>query len=231
MMIRFEKYKDLQVEENISLTVGASSFFNGMRIHNDGKDKGTPPATVKIGCHFHSGKGCVIRTSDHDFQRGYPVINGSIAGYKSADVTIGNYVWLGDDVLIMKGITIGEGAIIQARSVVVSDIPPLAIAGGHPCRVFASRDLEEFKFLKSIDFSPVQSATTEEKRAFFDARLAAFKGTADGAAPSAEIKPALPGTPRNRHPDFLIIGGMKCGTSSLGMPPTWPRPNCPSNTA
>ena len=216
MMIRFEKYKDLQVEENISLTVGASSFFNGMRIHNDGKDKGTPPATVKIGCHFHSGKGCVIRTSDHDFQRGYPVINGSIAGYKSADVTIGNYVWLGDDVLIMKGVTIGDGAIIQARSVVVSDIPPLAIAGGHPCRVFASRDLEEFNFLKSIDFSPVQSATTEEKRAFFDARLAAFKGTPDGTAPNAGVMPAQPGTPRNHHPDFLIIGGMKCGTSSLG---------------
>lgn len=225
MMIHFEKYKNLQVEDNIHFSVGASSFFNGMRIHNDGKAKATPPATVKIGCHFHSGKGCVIRTSDHDFARGYPIINGAIAGYKSADVTIGNYVWLGDDVLIMKGVTIGEGAIIQARSVVVSDIPALAIAGGHPCRVFSSRDPEEFKFLKSIDFSPVQSAGPEEKRAFFDARLAQFKASRDAPMAGAKTTNGEPGgeskadqdaKPRHRYPDFLIIGGMKCGTSSLG---------------
>lgn len=225
MMIRLEKYKDLQVEENVQFSVGASSFFNGMRIHNDGIAKGTPSAKVKIGSHFHSGKGCVIRTSDHDFQRGYPIINGSIAGYKSADVTIGSYVWLGDDVLIMKGVTIGEGAVIQARSVVVSDIPPLAIAGGHPCRVFSSRDPEEFKFLKSIDFTPLQSASTEEKRAFFDARLAEFKAsknpeTAGVVRPAAPQTPVTPKNPANksggRYPDFLIIGGMKCGTSSLG---------------
>ncbi len=175
MMIRIEKYKDLQVEENVELIVGRGSSFNGMRIHNDGRAKLTPPATVRIGCHFHSGKGCVIRTSDHDFSRGYPLVNGAIAGYKSADVTIGDYVWIGDDVLIMKGITIGYGAVIQARSVVVSDIPPLGIAGGHPCRVFSSRDPQEYEFFKSLGFTHVDSAEILEKRAIFNERLAEFR--------------------------------------------------------
>lgn len=213
MLIRFEKYKDLQVEENVEFSVGARSSFNGMIVHNDGKDKGTPRAKVRIGRYFHCGKGCVIRTSDHDFQRGYPIIHGSIAGYKSADVTIGNHVWLGDDVLIMKGVTIGQGAIIQARSVVVSDIPALSIAGGHPCRVFASRDPEEYNFLRNLDFTPVQALDDDAKRAFFDARFAEFKA---GLPQSKAGTGPGNGTPVGRHPDFLIVGGMKCGTSSLG---------------
>ena len=45
--------------------------------------------------------------------------------------------------------TIGEGAIIQAGSVVVNDIDKFAIAGGHPAKVFASRDVEHYLKLKS----------------------------------------------------------------------------------
>ena len=167
----------VNLSENVDLVLGKHCGFNGMLIQNDGSAKRTPRATVRIGNHFHSGRGCCIRTSDHDFARGYPMIHGELAGYKSADVTIGDYVWLGNEVLIMKGVTIGDGAIIQARSVVVCDIPPLAIAGGHPCRVFSSRDPEEFEFLKNIDFSPVKSAGMAEKRAFFDDRLAEFKAS------------------------------------------------------
>lgn len=167
----------VNLSENVDLVLGKHCGFNGMLIQNDGSAKRTPRATVRIGNHFHSGRGCCIRTSDHDFARGYPMIHGELAGYKSADVTIGDYVWLGNEVLIMKGVTIGDGAIIQARSVVVSDIPPLAIAGGHPCRVFSSRDPEEYKFFKNIDFSPVKSAGMAEKRAFFDDRLAEFKAS------------------------------------------------------
>ncbi len=44
--------------------------------------------------------------------------------------------------------TIGEGAIIQAGSVVCKDIPPLAIAGGHPAIPFKYRDKEHYENLK-----------------------------------------------------------------------------------
>ena len=48
----------------------------------------------------------------------------------------------------MGGVTIGEGAIIQAGSVVVSNIPKYAIAVGHPAKVFKYRDIEHYKKLK-----------------------------------------------------------------------------------
>lgn len=45
--------------------------------------------------------------------------------------------------------TIGEGAIIQAGSVVCKDVPAYAIAGGHPAVPFKYRDIEHYKKLKS----------------------------------------------------------------------------------
>ena len=55
------------------------------------------------------------------------------------DTVIGNDVWIGYDALIQPGVTIGDGAIIAARSVVVADVPPYAIVGGNPARVIRER--------------------------------------------------------------------------------------------
>lgn len=46
------------------------------------------------------------------------------------------------------GVTIGEGAVIQAGSVVASNIPPLAVAGGAPAKVFKMRNAEHYYELK-----------------------------------------------------------------------------------
>jgi acetyltransferase-like isoleucine patch superfamily enzyme len=51
-------------------------------------------------------------------------------------------------VIILPGVTIHEGAIIQAGSVVVKDIEKCAIAGGHPAKVFKYRDIEHYEKLK-----------------------------------------------------------------------------------
>jgi acetyltransferase-like isoleucine patch superfamily enzyme len=50
-------------------------------------------------------------------------------------VRIGRYAWIGHNSFIMKGVTIGEGAIIGVNSVVVNDIPPYCVAMGNPARV------------------------------------------------------------------------------------------------
>lgn len=50
------------------------------------------------------------------------------------DTTVGNDVWIGMDATIMPGVTIGDGAIIAAKSVVVSDVRPYAVVGGNPAR-------------------------------------------------------------------------------------------------
>jgi acetyltransferase-like isoleucine patch superfamily enzyme len=51
-------------------------------------------------------------------------------------VRIGRYAWIGNGSHIMKGVTIGEGAIIGANSVVISDIPAYALALGNPAEVY-----------------------------------------------------------------------------------------------
>lgn len=53
----------------------------------------------------------------------------------SRPVRIGNNVWLGEQVCILPGVTVGDGAIVGANSVVTSDIPPNTIAAGNPARV------------------------------------------------------------------------------------------------
>lgn len=54
---------------------------------------------------------------------------------KKGKITIGNKVWVGFNVIILKGVTIGEGAIVAAGSVVTQDIPDFAIVGGNPAKL------------------------------------------------------------------------------------------------
>ena len=60
-------------------------------------------------------------------------------GASRGDTIVGNDVWIGTDALIMPGVTIGDGAIVAARSVVTSDVPPYAIFGGNPAKLVRMR--------------------------------------------------------------------------------------------
>ncbi len=117
--------------------LGKNVNFNGMEIGGCG--------SVKIGDNFHSGKDCSIITQNHNYE-------GEEIPYDSTfvckDVTIEDNVWIGNRVIILGGVTIGEGAIIQAGSVVVKSISKYAIAGGTPAKVFSQRDIEHYTLLK-----------------------------------------------------------------------------------
>lgn len=69
--------------------------------------------------------------------------------YIKKNVKIGDCVWLGNRVMIMGGVNIGEGAIVAAGSVVTKDVPPLAIVGGNPAKVIKYRNEEHYYRLKS----------------------------------------------------------------------------------
>lgn len=60
------------------------------------------------------------------------------------DTVVGNDVWIGYDSLIMPGITVGDGAIIAARSVVVKDVAPYSIVGGNPAKEIRKRFSDDF---------------------------------------------------------------------------------------
>ena len=55
------------------------------------------------------------------------------------DTVVGNDVWLGYEALVLPGVTIGDGAIVAAASVVAADVPPYAIVAGNPARVVRRR--------------------------------------------------------------------------------------------
>jgi acetyltransferase-like isoleucine patch superfamily enzyme len=56
-----------------------------------------------------------------------------------SDVRIERRVWLGANVVVLPGVTIGEGAVIAASAVVMHSIPAFAIAGGVPAKVLEYR--------------------------------------------------------------------------------------------
>lgn len=79
--------------------------------------------------------------------------------YKYADesntypIVIGNDVWIGYGSLIMQGVTIGDGAVVAAGSVVTKDIPPYAIVGGNPARIIRNRFSDnEIEFLRELEW-------------------------------------------------------------------------------
>jgi galactoside O-acetyltransferase len=58
-------------------------------------------------------------------------------------VRIDNKAWVGARTIVLKGVTIGEGAIIGAGSVVTGDVPPWTLAAGNPARIIRSLTDEE----------------------------------------------------------------------------------------
>jgi len=66
---------------------------------------------------------------------------------ESRPIRIGRNVWIGFDCCVLPGVTIGDGAIVGARSVVAEDVPPYTLAAGNPARVI--RQIENDEHLQS----------------------------------------------------------------------------------
>lgn len=119
-------------------SIGDNVLAHGFRIYGGGR--------VEIGSHVQMGMGLLILAQNHNYE-------GELLPYDDEyiykDVIIGDSVWIGAQVTILPGANIGEGAIIQAGSVVHGEIPPCAIAGGNPAKVFAWRDKEHYAKLKA----------------------------------------------------------------------------------
>ncbi len=61
------------------------------------------------------------------------------AKFSKPEITIGNDVWIGMRAIILRGVSIGDGAIVAAGAVVTKDVPPYAIVGGTPAKVIRMR--------------------------------------------------------------------------------------------
>lgn len=73
-------------------------------------------------------------------------------------INIGNDVWIGCNSIIMRGVTIGDGAVVEAGSVVKEDVPPYTIVGGNPAKVikkrFSNEIIEKLLEIRWWDFGP-----------------------------------------------------------------------------
>ena len=68
----------------------------------------------------------------------------------AAPITIGSWVWITADVFVGPGVTIGDGAVVTARSTVVHDVEAWTVVAGNPTRVVGQRDKNSIR-LRAVD--------------------------------------------------------------------------------
>lgn len=136
-----------------------------------------------IGAYCAIGGRLVVRSTDH--YMGYPNIqdwaqrkvigsNVRVAGKSKGDVVIGNAVWIGDSVVILPGVKVGNGAVIGAGSVVTKSIPSYAVAVGNPARVVKKRFSDDMiALLEKVQWWQWDAASLRARREFFETDLSA----------------------------------------------------------
>jgi acetyltransferase-like isoleucine patch superfamily enzyme len=100
--------------------------------------------TISAYQHVSIGRECVIadRVMFIDFDHGVVDVDRPIRlqGIYKRDVRVGNNVWIGYGACILRGVTVGDNAIIGTNSVVTKDVPDNAVVGGVPARVIRMRE-------------------------------------------------------------------------------------------
>ena len=100
-------------------------------------------AQVYVGDHVMIGSGTFVITGSHrtDIPGRYmdTVTDDEKRPEDDQDVVFEGDNWIGVSVIILKGVTIGEGAIVAAGSVVTKDVPPYTVVGGVPAKVIKER--------------------------------------------------------------------------------------------
>lgn len=83
---------------------------------------------------------------------GYPRFNYFQVGFNGESAPkIGNDVWIGGNVVILRGVTIHDGAIVAAGAVVTKDVPAYSVVGGVPAKIIKYRfSLEKIQYLVSL---------------------------------------------------------------------------------
>lgn len=115
----------LEVGQGATLTIGNGTYLNRNTLV-------VAQELVQIGRDCHIAWDVVIMDSDLHPVQGSKMTN--------RPVIIEDKAWIGCRSIILKGVTIGSGAIVAAGSVVTKSIPPRAVAGGVPARVLTTLD-------------------------------------------------------------------------------------------
>ncbi|WAR45340.1 LbetaH domain-containing protein [Methylomonas rapida] len=91
---------------------------------------------IELGIHVTVSQYSYLCSASHDYTRtDMPLI--------TAPIKIGNYAWVTADVFVGPGVTIGEGAVVGARSTVIRNVPPWTVVAGNPATPIKQRILNK----------------------------------------------------------------------------------------
>lgn len=123
---------------------------------------------VTIQEHNHNYK----RASTYFIQNNYFNSKDSFQTISKGEIVIKNDVWIGTYSVVLGGVTIGDGAVIAANSVVNKDVPPYAIVGGTPAKIigyrFPKEIIEKFEEIKWWNWSDEKMRKNKE---FFESKI------------------------------------------------------------
>jgi len=123
--------RKVQLHRNVKLSAWGGSCHAVLKI-GDNTSIGDR-TEVHAGRSVEIGSGCNIAWDVCIMDRDYHKFNSAVEEIRP--VKIGDNVWIGCNSLILKGVTIGEGAVVAAGSVVTKDVAPGTLVGGNPARV------------------------------------------------------------------------------------------------
>lgn len=110
---------NIWINKNATLTIGSGFINNGLKMSCFNK--------IEIGDDVAISENVTIRDSDDHYI--------DSRATNSAPVIIGNNVWIGMNTIILKGVTIGDGAVVAAGSVVTKNVSPYTLVAGIPACV------------------------------------------------------------------------------------------------
>ncbi|WP_318484299.1 CatB-related O-acetyltransferase [Photobacterium leiognathi] len=103
---------------------------------------------AQIGNYTSIANNVLIGQGEHDYNKistSSLFYNDEYEELTKESCIVGNDVWIGAGVIVLRGVTIGDGAVIGASAVVTKDIPPYSVACGVPARVIKKRFSDEFQ--------------------------------------------------------------------------------------
>ena len=159
-------------------------------------------AKVTIGDYVYMGPNCNIFTPCHPIH--HELRKEKVTEY-ALPVTVGSHSWIGGDVVITPGVTIGENCIIGAGSVVTKDIPDNSIAVGNPCKVIRQINDKDREYINSLilDDETKDSKYKQENGYIYSAKDEAIFNIVKDTVHYVEILNKLSNSEIQRRRDFL----------------------------
>lgn len=166
-----DSYLPYNSEIKTAVEIGDGTGING-KIRILGGER------VIIGKYCAIGSDVKIISSNHNIKKANlqskfatDFFNQSIDVLKG-ETKIGNNVWIGDSVIILPGVQIGDGAVIGAGSIVTKNVPPFAVAVGNPSKVIKFRFSQKIiKKLLEISWWDWPTDKILHNKSFFNADL------------------------------------------------------------